>query len=184
MDKSRLSAEATRVRFKFQLILKTLFFVIFAFQFEEVDIFHIHFSVWWLKPALRWVKLKRGSPVSPAIPWVPWTVRMERGRLATRASRKATGPEVQNCGSMFCNPISYWRFDFIFKIVLIGDAVSEFVSKVIFKSCARLQASGKTSLMRRYVDDTFNHATLTTIGVDFTVKTLVVNGSTVKLQIW
>ena len=48
----------------------------------------------------------------------------------------------------------------------------------------RLQASGKTSLMRRYVDDTFNHETMTTIGVDFTVKTLVVNGSTVKLQIW
>jgi len=59
------------------------------------------------------------------------------------------------------------RFDFIFKIVLIGDATS-----------------GKTSLMRRYVDDTFNHETMTTIGVDFTVKTLVVNGSTVKLQIW
>jgi len=38
--------------------------------------------------------------------------------------------------------------------------------------------------MRRYVDDTFNHETMTTIGVDFTVKTLVVNGSTVKLQIW
>ena len=48
----------------------------------------------------------------------------------------------------------------------------------------RLQTSGKTSLMRRYVDDTFNHETMTTIGVDFTVKTLVVNGSTVKLQIW
>ena len=39
-------------------------------------------------------------------------------------------------------------------------------------------------MMRRYVDDTFNHETMTTIGVDFTVKTLVVNGSTVKLQIW
>ena len=38
--------------------------------------------------------------------------------------------------------------------------------------------------MRRYVDDTFNYETMTTIGVDFTVKTLVVNGSTVKLQIW
>ena len=65
MDKSRLSAEATRVRFEFELIS---IFVVYAFQFEEVDIIHIHFSVWWLKPALRWVKLKRGSPVSPAIP--------------------------------------------------------------------------------------------------------------------
>ena len=30
----------------------------------------------------------------------------------------------------------------------------------------------------------FSVETMTTIGVDFTVKTLVVNGSTVKLQIW
>ena len=68
MDKSRLSAEATRVRLNFELISKTLCFVVYAFQFEEVDIFHIHFSVWWLKPAFRWVKVKIGSPVSPAIP--------------------------------------------------------------------------------------------------------------------
>ena len=55
---------------------------------------------------------------------------------------------------------------------------------MIFIICPLLQTSGKTSLMRRYVDNTFNHQTLTTIGVDFTIKTLVVNGSTVKLQIW
>ena len=77
-----------------------------------------------------------------------------------------------------------YRFDFIFKIVLIGDAVSELGTKAITLFNVRLQTSGKTSLMRRYVDDTFNHETMTTIGVDFTVKTLVVNGSTVKLQIW
>lgn len=59
------------------------------------------------------------------------------------------------------------RFDFIFKLVLVGDS-----------------SSGKTSLMRRYVDNVFEEQTLTTIGVDFTVKTIVINGSTVKLQIW
>ena len=38
--------------------------------------------------------------------------------------------------------------------------------------------------MRRYVDDTFHEETMTTIGVDFTIKTLVVDGHVVKLQIW
>ena len=47
-----------------------------------------------------------------------------------------------------------------------------------------VQGTGKTSLMRRYVDDVFQEQTLTTIGVDFTIKTIVLDGSTVKLQIW
>lgn len=108
---------------------------------------------------------------------------MDKSRLSAEATRVGEAKKRLSC--LTSNPMSPLdsedgegeagheglkkgnRFDFIFKIVLIGDATS-----------------GKTSLMRRYVDDTFNHATLTTIGVDFTVKTLVVNGSTVKLQIW
>ena len=38
--------------------------------------------------------------------------------------------------------------------------------------------------MKRYVDDIFHCQSLTTIGVDFNVKTINVDGSTVKLQIW
>jgi len=57
--------------------------------------------------------------------------------------------------------------DYLFKIVLIGDA-----------------GCGKTSLMKRFVDDIFHCDTLTTIGVDFSIKTLTIDGATVKLQIW
>jgi len=59
------------------------------------------------------------------------------------------------------------RFDYIFKIVVVGDA-----------SC------GKTSLISRFVDDTFATQTLSTIGVDFRVRTVTVDGVVVKLQIW
>jgi len=107
---------------------------------------------------------------------------MDKSRLSAEATRVGEAKKRLSClTSSPMNPLDSEaddregqegmkksnRFDFIFKIVLIGDATS-----------------GKTSLMRRYVDDTFNQETMTTIGVDFTVKTLVVNGSTVKLQIW
>ena len=46
------------------------------------------------------------------------------------------------------------------------------------------QTSGKTSLLKRFVDETFHCDTLTTIGVDFNVKILTIDGADVKLQIW
>uniref|UniRef100_A0A0N4ZVH5 small monomeric GTPase n=1 Tax=Parastrongyloides trichosuri TaxID=131310 RepID=A0A0N4ZVH5_PARTI len=43
---------------------------------------------------------------------------------------------------------------------------------------------GKSSLMLRFVDDTFNPELSATIGVDFRVTTVNVNGDLVKLAIW
>jgi small GTP-binding protein len=43
---------------------------------------------------------------------------------------------------------------------------------------------GKSSLLRRYVDDTFSPTFSTTIGIDFKIKTLTVNNKNIKLQIW
>ena len=57
--------------------------------------------------------------------------------------------------------------DSLFKIVLIGAS-----------------NSGKTSLLLRFVEDTFNDSYQCTIGVDFKIKTLQVDGQPVKLQIW
>ena len=55
----------------------------------------------------------------------------------------------------------------LYKVVLIGNS-----------------GVGKTSLLLRFSDDVFNASPLTTIGVDFKMKTLKVDDKVVKMQIW
>lgn len=43
---------------------------------------------------------------------------------------------------------------------------------------------GKSSLLIRFSDDTFSGSYITTIGVDFKIRTVVIDGLRVKLQIW
>jgi len=44
---------------------------------------------------------------------------------------------------------------------------------------------GKSSLLLRYVEDTFSPSFISTIGIDFKIKTTkLLNGTPVKLQIW
>ena len=58
-------------------------------------------------------------------------------------------------------------YDHLFKILLIGDP-----------------NVGKSSLLLRFADDTFESSYLSTIGVDFKIRTVNVGGKTIKLQIW
>ncbi|KAK4002381.1 ras-related protein Rab-43 isoform X1 [Daphnia magna] len=58
-------------------------------------------------------------------------------------------------------------FDFLFKIVVIGDC-----------------GIGKTSLVQRFKSGVFTERYTNTIGVDFAMKTVVIEGKQVKLQIW
>ena len=59
------------------------------------------------------------------------------------------------------------EYDYLFKIVIIGNS-----------------AVGKSSLLLRFTDDSFNETHLATIGVDFRFRTMEVDGKIVKLQIW
>ncbi|XP_013103540.1 ras-related protein Rab-35 isoform X1 [Stomoxys calcitrans] len=58
-------------------------------------------------------------------------------------------------------------FDHLFKLLIIGDS-----------------GVGKTSLLLRFSDDAFNGCHITTIGVDFKIRTLVIDEKRVKVQIW
>ena len=43
---------------------------------------------------------------------------------------------------------------------------------------------GKTALLLRFSEDTFTESFISTIGIDFKIKTVVLSGLTLKLQIW
>jgi len=43
---------------------------------------------------------------------------------------------------------------------------------------------GKSCLLLRFADDTYTESYISTIGVDFKIRTIELNGKTIKLQIW
>lgn len=55
----------------------------------------------------------------------------------------------------------------MFKLLIIGDS-----------------GVGKSSLLIRFSDNTFSGSYITTIGVDFKIRTVLLHGERVKLQIW
>jgi len=58
-------------------------------------------------------------------------------------------------------------YDHLFKLLIIGDS-----------------GVGKSSLLVRFADNHFSGNYITTIGVDFKIRTIELGGERVKLQIW
>lgn len=59
------------------------------------------------------------------------------------------------------------EYDYLFKILLIGDT-----------------GVGKSCILLRFADDTFSDSHISTIGVDFKIRTVELHNKTAKLQIW
>lgn len=64
-----------------------------------------------------------------------------------------------------------------YKILLIGD---RFVVCTLSK---QVSAAGKSSVLLRYVDNTFSDAFISNIGSEYKEKTITVDGLSAKLQI-
>jgi Ras-related protein Rab-8A len=86
------------------------------------------------------------------------------------------------------------KYDYLIKLLLIGDSgasscclllvpvVSRFHLTVAF--CMLNAGVGKSCLLLRYSDDSFTSSFITTIGIDFKIKSIMCGDSKVKLQIW
>ncbi|XP_009413276.2 GTP-binding protein YPTM2 isoform X1 [Musa acuminata AAA Group] len=59
------------------------------------------------------------------------------------------------------------EYDYLFKLLLIGDS-----------------GVGKSCLLLRFADDSYLESYISTIGVDFKIRTVEHDGKTIKLQIW
>ncbi|XP_029008279.1 ras-related protein Rab-19 [Betta splendens] len=77
------------------------------------------------------------------------------GSWRSHLPRQSTLPEIED------------TFDFLFKIILVGDS-----------------DVGKTCVVQSFKSGIFIEKQQNTIGVDFTVRTLNIDGKKVKMQVW
>ncbi|XP_063354428.1 ras-related protein Rab-15-like isoform X2 [Pelmatolapia mariae] len=59
------------------------------------------------------------------------------------------------------------QYDFLFRLLMLGDS-----------------GVGKTCMLRRFTESDFDTTHISTIGIDFKMKTLEVDGTKVRVQIW
>ena len=59
------------------------------------------------------------------------------------------------------------KYDYLFKLIIVGDS-----------------GVRKTNFLLRFTDDSFTANHLTTIGIDFKIKIINLEGKLIKLQIW
>ncbi|MQL97849.1 hypothetical protein Taro_030550 [Colocasia esculenta] len=90
---------------------------------------------------------------------------VESGRVAGSAS---TDPDPIRAGVGLSRAVDFANLvpDYLFKLLLIGDS-----------------GVGKSCLLLRFADDSYLESYISTIGVDFKIRTVEQDGKTIKLQI-
>lgn len=86
-------------------------------------------------------------------------------KLYSEPNSTATNAKFSNPTSIPTHFMS--TFDVQVKLLMVGES-----------------GVGKTSLLIRYTNDTFSNNFVSTIGIDFKIKTIQLKGKLVKLQLW
>lgn len=71
-------------------------------------------------------------------------------------------------------------YDNLLKLLVIGDSGITITIKRIYNSVG----VGKSCLLLRFCDDSFTPSFITTIGIDFKIRIVDLDGKRIKIQIW
>lgn len=87
------------------------------------------------------------------------------GQNGQQSNQSNTPFITRNSGGEL-NSLEFPEYDYLFKILIIGDS-----------------GTGKSSLLIRFCDDFFSDKFISTIGVDFKIKTIELDNKLIKLQV-
>lgn len=74
-------------------------------------------------------------------------------------------------------------FDMQIKLLMIGDSGKPIKYTCQATICDIIEGVGKTCLLLRYANDSFSPTFITTIGIDFKIKNIQLDGKRIKLQV-
>lgn len=84
---------------------------------------------------------------------------MQLSITITTHNNHATSTEAKMAGNR--------NYDFLMKLLIIGDS-----------------DTGKSSCLLRFAEDAFTPSYISTVGIDFKIRTIELDGKRIKLQIW
>ncbi|MGH0163427.1 UNVERIFIED_CONTAM: hypothetical protein FKN15_071377 [Acipenser sinensis] len=128
------------------------------------------------------LKMREGGAVSQSVSAILDTASSELLTEACRRSLTKIASQADSCEQIDDTILTNFkkRIQLAFGLKLGVDFMKSTIAPVRF--CQK--RVGKSSLLLRFADNTFSGSYITTIGVDFKIRTVEINGEKVKLQIW